>query len=404
MNPRRTAALATLLLAVMWPAAHAVVAPDLTPDEVRRIARHGPWPPPAIGDAGNRHGRQAAAIALGQKLFFDTRLSAKGDLACASCHQPGRAFGDGAARSTGAVLLTRNAPSLWNAAQQRWYGWDGASDSLWSQAIRPLLDPAEMAGSAGHIRATITGDPDLACRYQRVFGEPAGSTPTESVLVRSAKAIGAFVASLRSAATPFDRFRTALLRRDHASAVAYPAAALQGLKLFVGKGGCANCHSGAMFSNGEFADTGVSFFVHPGVVDPGRHAGIVALRASPYNLLGVHADAPTQETAIKTRHVDLKHRNFGEFKVPSLRNVAQTAPYMHDGQLATLEAVINHYSELNLDRLHADGETLLKPLHLAEGEKADLLAFLQTLSVPDVIGWQPRPLSPCKSRTGAVRH
>ncbi|MCY7305356.1 MAG: hypothetical protein LH632_04260 [Rhodoferax sp.] len=110
-----------------------------------------------------------------------------------------------------------------------------------------------------------------------------------------------------------------------------------------------------MFSNGEFGDIGVSFFVQPGVVDPGRHAGILALRQSPYNLLGAFADRDTRIESVKTRHVDLQHRNFGEFKVPSLRNVANTAPYMHDGKFATLEAVLRHYSQLNMERLHADG-------------------------------------------------
>jgi len=152
------------------------------------------------------------------------------------------------------------------------------------------------------------------------------------------------------------------------------------------------CHGGARFSNGEFADTGLPFFVRPGSVDPGRHGGIDALRASTYNLLSRWADGAD---ATKTRHVRQQPRNFGEFKVPSLRHVAQTAPYMHDGQLATLDAVVQHYSELNVDRLHADGERILAPLKLSAREKEDLVAFLRTLSAPGLTAWQPKPLARC---------
>lgn len=367
----------------------------LSPDEVRRITRHGPWPAPTAGDPGNRFSTRPEAIALGQKLFFDARLSANGDMSCASCHQPALAFGDGLARSVGATVLDRNAPSLWNAAQQRWLGWDGAADSLWSQAIRPLLDRREMAGSAQHIVGVFARDADLSCRYTRAFDKAPAMEDAPSVLVHTAKALGAFVASLHSAPSAFDRFRVALVRSDRAGVMAYPLAAQRGLKTFIGKGGCANCHAGAMFSNGEFADIGVPFFVRPGVVDPGRHGGIVALRQDPYNLLGVHADAQSANVNMKTRHVDLQHRNFGEFKVPSLRNVAHTAPYMHGGQLATLEAVVDHYSELNLDRLHADGETLLKPLRLTSAEKTDMVAFLRSLSAPDATIWRARPIAAC---------
>jgi cytochrome c peroxidase len=107
------------------------------------------------------------------------------------------------------------------------------------------------------------------------------------------------------------------------------------------------------------------------------------LKASPYNLLSRWADAPPPDQpdeAVKTRHVEASHRHFGEFKVPGLRQVARTAPYMHDGQLATLEAVVQHYSELNLERLHADGEQVLRPLRLSPQEAQDLVAFLRTLT------------------------
>jgi cytochrome c peroxidase len=360
---------------------------DFSDEEVARIVRHGPWPPPHALDAGNAQAGRPAAVALGERLFFERRLSPDGTLSCASCHRPEKAFADGRARGLGRQLLDRNTPSLWNAVHERWYGWDGAADSLWSQAIRPIVDAREMAASPSHVRATIAGDGDLACRYTQVFGRPPDGND-EAVLVDAGKAIGAFVGTLQSGRTVFDDFRDALARGDRRAAATYPPAAQRGARLFVGRGRCHLCHVGPMFSNGEFGDTGLPFFVRPGVVDPGRHGGIAALRASAYNLLSRWSDASDPTASLKTSHVQAQHRNFGEFKVPSLRNVAFTAPYMHDGQLATLDDVVRHYSELNLDRLHADGERILEPLHLSERERADLIAFLQTLSDPQAGAWR----------------
>jgi cytochrome c peroxidase len=370
---------------------------DFTPIELRRILAHGPWPPPPAADAGNARSADPLAVDLGLRLFFEARLAPDAALSCASCHAPSLAFADALPRSLGRERLDRNAPSLWNAAQERWYGWDGAADSLWSQAIRPLLDRREMASSARHVAAAIAGDPALACRFRRVFARAPLDDP-QRTLVDAAKALGAFVATLVSGRTPFDDFRDALARGDGAAAARYPIAAQRGLRLFVGRGQCSTCHVGPMFTNGEFADTGLPFFVRPGQVDPGRHGGIAALRASDYNLLSRHSDASAADGAAwKTRHVEARHRNFGEFKVPSLRNVAETAPYMHDGQLATLEAVVEHYSTLDPDRLHADGERILRPLGLRDDERADLVAFLRTLSDPRARAWQPPPDAGCAS-------
>jgi len=119
-----------------------------------------------------------------------------------------------------------------------------------------------------------------------------------------------------------------------------------------------------------------------GGVDNGRYAGIQRLRADPHNLLGRDNDDASGASAEKTRHVRLQPRNFGEFKVPSLRNVAKTAPYMHDGSLPTLADVVKHYSELNEDRLHTEGERILRPLRLSPQAAADLVAFLESLSAP----------------------
>lgn len=392
----RALAGAWLLAAAVVPTALAADhrAPVFTPQERARILAHGPWPPATGRDPGNAHSGRREAIALGQHLFFDPRLSPDGRMSCASCHLPAKAFTDGRARSHGREPLDRNAPSLWNAVHERWWGWDGAADSLWSQAIRPLTDPRELASHPGHLRQLLSGDPELACRWRRAFAAPPPADD-EALLVLTAKALGAFVGSLVSGRTTFDRFRDALSRGDTRAQARYPADAQRGLQLFVGRGRCHLCHAGPGFSNGEFADIGAGFFVRPGDVDTGRHGGIRALLSSRYNLLSEHANLRGDD-ALKTRHIALQHRNFGEFKVPSLRNVSLTAPYLHDGQIATLDGVVRHYAEINLERLHADGERILEPLHLSAGEHADLLAFLNSLADPQALAWQPARWPACR--------
>jgi cytochrome c peroxidase len=346
-----------------------------------KIARHGPWPPPRRQDASNRVSGNPAAIALGEKLFFEPRLSGSGSLLCATCHVPFRAFQDGRPRAVGLAQADRNTPGLLNVAFYRWYGWDGAHDSLWSQSLRPLLDAREMNAGAAHVAGVLKNL--LQREYENAFGRTP-SASDEELLVDAGKALAAFQETLVSARTPFDDFRDALMRRDAKAMESYPPAAQRGLRTFVGKGNCALCHFGPQFSNGEFADTGIGFFAAPGRVDAGRHAGIRRLKESRFNLLGPYSDDARRAGATATRHVEAQHRNFGEWRVPSLRNVALTAPYMHDGSLATLRDVVMHYSELNEERLHADGEQILRRLSLTSAEIDDLVEFLKTLSAPDL--------------------
>ncbi|WP_422014397.1 cytochrome-c peroxidase [Reyranella sp.] len=206
---------------------------DWSPEEIRAVGLHGPWPPPPVQDPSNRVSGTAAGIALGEHLFNEPRLSGDGRMSCATCHQAGREWSDGLAKARGAVELDRRTPSLWNIGYLHWFGWDGAGDSLWAQSIRPLLDPREMNGGPTRAGDLLRTDSAFACGYERAFGNKPG-TDDERLLVDTAKALAAFQATLVSPRTPFDDFRDAMVAGDRESASLYPLAAQRGLRLFIG--------------------------------------------------------------------------------------------------------------------------------------------------------------------------
>lgn len=346
-----------------------------TAEERAFVLSHGPWPPAFSPDPSNRLSGDPAAIAWGKELLADTRLSRGRDESCVSCHEPFGAFTDGKPAPKG---LHRNTLALANLAGKRWYGWTGESDTLWGQSILPILNPLEMDATPALIARQVRENDGLRARFRAVTGADPVAAEDTAVLVLVAKALAAYQETLVSPRTKFDRFRDALAAGDAAGMAAYPAEAKRGLKLFAGRGKCSFCHFGPAFTNGEFNDVRRPFFVGGGKVDPGRYQGVQEVKASPFTKAGAYADQPNP--AAPSQFMVLNHRNWGEWRVPSLRNVAHTAPYMHDGSLATLEDVVRHYSELDMERLHTDGESLLQPLLLSEREIADLVAFLETLS------------------------
>jgi cytochrome c peroxidase len=378
----RRAVAICLLLAARAAYADGDVPVQFTADEIARIASHGPWPPPFTRDPSNRVSGDPFAIDLGRRLFFDVRFSPNHYVACVACHQTDRAFTDTLARGHALAPVDRNTQSLANLRLQRWYGWGGTGDSLWMQSLRPILDPRELGSSAKVVAEGMRTGDGMACRYQAAFKRPVPADD-ELVLVDVAKALAAFQETLTTGRTPFDDFRDALASGERAAQARYPEPAKRGLRLFIGRGNCAICHTGPNFSNGEFHDSGVPYFIRPGVADAGRHEGIRAVAGSPFNQLGRYNDDPSRGTAQATRHVRLEPRNWGEFRTPSLRNVAVTPPYMHNGSFPTLRDVVRHYSELDEDRLHADGERILKRLSLTPREIDDLVAFLETLTDAD---------------------
>ena len=393
MRPIAIALLALLIPASADAAADRASLATFSAEERARILSLGPWPPALQKDPTNRASGNAAAIALGARLFFDARLSPSGYIACVTCHQADRAWTDLKSRAHGLADLPRNTPALNNLRLQRWFGWGGAADSLWMASLRPLLDAREFDSNPAWVAHVYVREPEYACLYERAFGHvPTGKgVDLDQVLVNTAKAIAAYQEGLVTGRTSFDEFRDALARGDAAASARYPAAAQRGLRIFIGRGNCVACHNGPNFSNGEFADVGVPFFTGPGEVDAGRYRDLQNLRDNRFNLLGRYNDAGSS-AATATRHAALEPRHWGEFKVPSLRNVAVTAPYMHNGSLPTLHDVLRHYSELDQSRIHASARPLLQPLKLAAEEAESLLAFLQTLT--DARGAdRPRPVT-----------
>ncbi|HXJ54436.1 MAG TPA: cytochrome c peroxidase [Burkholderiales bacterium] len=353
----RAAALLSGALATL--AAVAADEVQFTAAERRAILAHGPWPTPLTTDPTNRASGRGAAVELGERLFFDNRLSASGRFSCATCHVPERNWTDNKVRGLAAAEVDRNTPTLMNVRLGRWYGWDGGADSLWSQSIRPILDMRELGATAHDVAELMRKDEELSCRYRRAFGEMPSRIDDEEVLVNVAKTLAAFQETFESPPTPFDRFRNALARGERSQAGTYSEAAQRGLKIFVGKGNCASCHSGPNFTNGEFANNGFS-------VDPGRPEGLKRARASRFNLAGRYNDDPLK--AVRA----MEAPEAGAFKVPTLRHLMLTAPYGHDGKRETLAEVVRHYSE--------KGSAVLPALKLTAAEQTDLVVFLESIS------------------------
>lgn len=278
----------------------------------------------------------AAKAEFGRKLFFERQLSRDGSLACASCHLPEKAFTDGRTVSTGidGSLGRRNTPSLLNRAYSRSLFWDGRAASLEEQALQPMINPAELGNTHEEIVRRLRKETSYRRLFQAAYGDE------EINVKRVAEAIASFERTLLSGNSAFDRYE---LLKDEA---ALSESAKRGLELFRGKANCSVCHESPLFTDERFHNTGVSWGKLP--ADIGR-----------YEITGRHDDK-------------------GKFKTPSLRDVEQTAPYMHDGSLKTLEQVIEFYNRGAGPNPYLDG--LIKPLQLTAQEKIDLLSFLKTLT------------------------
>jgi len=350
---------------------------------IARILTHSPLGPPPRNPT-NAHADDPAAAHLGRFLFFEKRFSKNGEISCATCHDPARAFTDGKTLSEGMGLATRHAPTVLNAAWQRWLFWDGRADSLWAQVRHPIETSIEMGGDAARLAALVAEDGELRAGFESVFGalpQAPAKEHGERLLAWTGKAIEAYERHLVSRDSAFDRFAEALRTRDSEEQAKYPEAAKRGLALFVGKANCRLCHAGPNFSDEEFHNIGVPTLDKSPPRDSGRFGAIEAVQKDPFNAAGIHSDDRKGPRARELETLARTSDLWGQFRTPSLREVARTAPYMHQGQFATLRDVLHYYSTLEgtVPAGH-HGEQVIKPLNLSEQEIEDLIAFLETLN------------------------
>jgi cytochrome c peroxidase len=275
---------------------------------------------------------------LGEKLFFDPILSKDFTISCASCHKPAFAFGDNVAfsKGLGGALTARNTPSVMNVSAFERFFWDGRAKTLGEQALMPIEHPGEMGLPIEEAIERLNNNKVYKKLFEKFFNAPANRE-------NLGKAIAAFQLSLETSSTPFDRWM-------NGSQSAVSESAKRGRQVFNEKGKCFDCHFGPDFTGDEFRNIGL--FDGTTLIDKGRFE-------------------VTKDSA-----------DLGRFKTPGLRNIAVTAPYMHNGMFATLKEVIDYYdnpakfihNSINRDSL------LNVPLNLTEQEKADLEEFLHTLT------------------------
>jgi cytochrome c peroxidase len=360
---------------------------------------------PLHADPSNRYGDDARAAALGRELFFETRLSGNGKVSCASCHVPTQDFQDSKPLATGVGTTARRTMPVAGTGHQAWQFWDGRADSQWSQALGPLESAAEHGGTRTQYAHVVANH--YRVEYEALFGAlpaldglPRNAGPVADTTWQAAwrriplarqgditrvyanigKAIAAYERRISYAPSRFDRYVDAeLAGGGHSAADSLSPDEESGLRIFIGKGSCTNCHNGSLLSDDHFHNTGVPTSRGVTAPDSGRAVGVRQVLAGEFNCLSRYSDAkPDDCDELRFAAADGPEL-LRAYKTPSLRNVANRAPYMHAGQLATLEEVVAHYS--NAPRAPF-GHSELEPLHLSTVEQRQLAAFLRTLSGP----------------------
>ena len=327
-------------------------------------------------DPTNRVADDPRAAEFGRQLFFDTRLSSNGKVACATCHKPDQEFQDGSPLANGVGVTNRRTMPIAATAYSPFLFWDGRKDSQWAQALGPLESPVEHGGTREQYARVIAAN--YREDYEAIFGPmPSLSNRDEvtSVFVNIGKAIAAHERRIQYGPSRFDAYVEALGEAGRPPRNVLTEDEVAGLQLFTGKANCTQCHNGPLFTNNEFHNTGV-----PAVPtlppDQGRITGSTGVLNDEFNCRSKWSDARDACKELEFMAV-ASHEQERAFKVPSLRNVADRAPYMHAGQLASLADVLQHY---NRAPAAPDGHTELKPLKLNARELSQLEAFLRSLS------------------------
>jgi cytochrome c peroxidase len=409
MSATRPLTLAALVLAgatmaAAGPGRHAWSAADL--DGLRSLSLSELEPPPP--DPTNRVADDPRAARLGERLFFDTRLSSNRKVACGTCHQPDRDFQDGTPLGHGVGTTGRRTMPIASTSRSPFLFWDGRKDSLWAQALGPLESAVEHGGTRAQYVHVIADA--YAAEYESLFGPlpalsgiPGAAGPggnqaevaawlalTDSqredvtaAFVNIGKAIAAFERRIEVGRARFDRYVDAIVGQRPADGI-LSRSEVAGLTLFIGKARCTQCHNGPLLSNNEFHNTGVARRAEL-PLDDGRLAGADAVLTDEFNCRSRWSDA--RQSCAELDYLVTGDRVLQRaFKVPSLRNVAERGPYMHAGQFATLGEVLDHY---NRAPKAPAGHTELTPLGLSAKELTQLESFLRALSGPITIPGAP---------------
>jgi cytochrome c peroxidase len=387
---------------------------EWTPQELKtlasmRLKQAGP----AATDPSNAYQARPEAAVLGRALFNDTRLSRNGKVSCASCHNADQQFQDGRKVGEGIAAGKRRTMPVMDASRSPFLFWDGRKDSTWSQALGPMEDAAEHGANRARlaqlVRENYSGD------YRKVFGPmpdlgpaPLDASPNGTDTERAAwaalpearrdginrvfsnvgKAIAAYEKQVTFGESRFDRYVEATLARDARGQEGLTPQEVRGLRAFLGKGQCVTCHNGPLFTDFSFHNTGVPPR-DPSNPDRGRIDGIAKLVKDDFNCLGRYSDAKPEQCGelqfLSTQDSSL----LGAFRTPSLRNVAARAPYMHAGQFASLDEVVQHYARspraaIGHSELAQPGERHgdRQQIRLSESDIRDVAAFLGALTGP----------------------
>jgi len=352
---------------------------------------------PVPADPSNRVADDPRAAELGRAMFFDTRFSSNGAVACATCHLPDRQFQDDRALSRGVGQTSRRAMPIAGMAHSPFLFWDGRRDSLWAQALGPLESAVEHGGDRTQYAHVVAAH--YASAYAEIFGPlpnldalprhagpvadpgsaaawdgmaPADQDVVNVIFSNIGKAIAAFE---RTIAPPETRFDAWVVSPEFPNPGLLTEDEIAGLQVFVGAGGCINCHNGPLLTDNYFHNTGV-----PAVLglpeDRGREAGVSLVRADPFNCLGSYSDADPADCGELRFMAPASDEMLRAYKTPSLRGVASRSPYMHAGQIEGLAQVIAHYTTApDAEAGHSE----LRPLSLDGMQMRQLEAFLGSL-------------------------
>lgn len=358
---------------------------------------------PVPVDPSNKYADDPRAAAFGRKLFFEDQFSGNMKVSCATCHREDYFFTDNLPLAHGMGTTARRSMSLGGVAYNSWFFWDGRSDSLWSQALGPIENKLEHGISrtmSAHIINKYHHE-----EYEAIFGRisesledelpqearPAQDDPhalkawvlmtpkqreaVNRIYVNMGKAIAAFVRTIMPKPSSFDRYVEQVLADEpESSRTALTEKEARGLRLFIGKAKCTNCHNGPLFTNSDFHNLGIPPRDKENP-DKGRAVAVTEVLSSEFNCFSKYSDAKPSE-CLELRFIDTAaERYVGAFKTPSLRSVMERPPYMHAGQFATVHEVLEFYRSKaqNPELGHDD---------LTDTELDELEAFLHTLSSP----------------------